>query len=50
MGNEATKAQIRNWLENAIKEAKNPDMRKILKSKRELRKKVVRQKLWIIKT
>jgi len=41
MGNEATKAQIRNWLENAIKEAKNPDMRKILKSKRELRKKVV---------
>jgi len=41
MGNEGTKAQIRRWLENAIREVKNPDMRKILKKKRELKKKTV---------
>jgi hypothetical protein len=41
MGNEKTKAQIKRFLENAIKEAKNPDQRKILKKKRELKKKEV---------
>jgi len=41
MSNEKTKAQIRRWLDNAVKEAKNPDQRKILKKKRDLKKKVV---------
>ena len=41
MSNEKTKAQIRRWLEESVKEAKNPDMRKVLKKKRELRKKVI---------
>lgn len=38
MGNEATKKQIRDWIENAIREAKNPDPRKIIKKQREQRK------------
>lgn len=39
MGNEQTKAQIRRWIEKAIKEAKNPDPKKILKKKRMQKKK-----------
>lgn len=41
MGNEKTKRQIRDWIEKSIKEAKNPDQRKLLKKKRELKKKEV---------
>jgi hypothetical protein len=41
MSNEATKKQIRDWIEGAIRESKNPDLRKILKKKRELRKKEI---------
>jgi len=41
MGNEKTKAQLIRFLDNAIKEAKNPDQRKILKKKRDLKKKEV---------
>jgi hypothetical protein len=43
MSNEGTKEQIRRWIENAIKEAKNPDPRKLLKKKREKKKKKVAQ-------
>ena len=39
--NEQTKAQIRRWIENAIKEARNPDLRKQLKKQREQKKKIV---------
>jgi len=38
MGNEATKKQIREWIEKAIKEAKNPDPRKLLKKQRKKKK------------
>ncbi|MFA5395223.1 MAG: hypothetical protein WC346_04315 [Methanogenium sp.] len=41
MGNEKTKKQIRDWLEQSVKEARNPDMRKIIKKKRELKKKEI---------
>lgn len=41
MSNEATKKQIRDWIENAIRESKNPDLRRVLKKKRELRKKEI---------
>ena len=41
MGNEKTKKQIRDWLENAVKEAKNPDLRKVLKKQRDLKRKTV---------
>lgn len=44
MGNEKTKAQIKNWIENSIKEAKNPNQRKLLKKKRELKKKEIAKK------
>jgi hypothetical protein len=38
MGNEQTKAQIKRWLDNAVKEAKNPDPRKKIKRQREQKK------------
>jgi len=38
---EATKQQIRNWIEEQIKEARNPDPRKLMKKKRELKKKMI---------
>jgi hypothetical protein len=38
MGNEFTKKQIRDWLENAIKKAKNPDPREKIKREREVRR------------
>lgn len=41
MSNEATKAQIRAWLEEAIKKAQNPDPREKLKQERERRRKLV---------
>ena len=41
MGNEKTKKQIKDWLDQAVKEAKNPDLRKVLKKKRELKKKEI---------
>lgn len=41
MGNQLTKAQIRKWLDDAVKEAKNPDMRKVLKDKRRQKKKTI---------
>lgn len=41
MGNEATKQQIRTWIEKAIKEAKDPDPRKIIKKKREIKRKTI---------
>ena len=41
MGNEGTKAQLRRWIEEAIKKARNPDLREILKKKRKLKKKKV---------
>lgn len=41
MSNTETKAQIRRWIEKSIKEAKNPDPRKLMKKKRELKKKTV---------
>ena len=41
MGNEKTKAQLKKWIEKSIKEAKNPDPRKLMKKKRELKKKIV---------
>jgi len=43
MSNEATKKQIRDWIENAIKEAKNPDPRKLMKKKREQRKSKIKK-------
>lgn len=41
INNEGTKEQIRRWLENAVKNAKNPDPRIILRKKREERRKKV---------
>ena len=38
MGNEKTKKQIRDWIEKSIKEAKNPDPRRLMKKKRDLKK------------
>lgn len=38
MGNEATRKQIRDWIEEQIKEARNPDPRKLMKKQREQRK------------
>jgi len=35
MENEATKAQIRNWLEKAIQEAQNPDPREKIRRERQ---------------
>lgn len=35
MSNEATKAQIKNWLDKAVREAQNPDPREKLKRERE---------------
>lgn len=41
MSNEATKLQIRIWLENAIKKAQNPDLReKLLRLRKERMKKI----------
>lgn len=44
MGNQLTKDQLRRWLDREVKEAKNPDPRKIIKNKREARKKKVAKK------
>lgn len=41
MSNEVTKAQIRTWLEEAIKKAQNPDPREELKREREKKAKQV---------
>jgi hypothetical protein len=41
MSNEATKAQIKAWLEEAIKKAQNPDPREKLIRERERKKKDV---------
>jgi len=41
MGNELTKAQLRRWLDREVKEAQNPDRRKLLKRKREQKKKEI---------
>jgi len=44
MNNESTKEQIRRWIENAIKKAKNPDQKELIKKKREVkRKKIAKQ-------
>lgn len=37
MSNEATKAQIRTWLDEAVRKAKNPDPREKLKHERQKR-------------
>lgn len=37
MGNEATKQQIKNWLEESVRKAKNPDKKELIKKKRMLR-------------
>lgn len=37
MGNESTKAQIRGWIEEAIRKAKNPDPREKIKKERQRR-------------
>lgn len=43
MSNEATKAQIRSWLENAVRRAKNPDPReKMLRDRQKKRDKVLK--------
>lgn len=34
MSNESTKKQIKDWLENAIKKAQDPDPRELMKKKR----------------
>jgi hypothetical protein len=41
MSNEATKQQIRAWLEEAIRKAQNPDPREKIKREREERRKKV---------
>lgn len=41
MSNEATKQQIREWLEQAIKKAQNPDLREKVRKEREKRKRMV---------
>lgn len=41
MGNELTKAQLKRWLDQEVKEVKNPDMRKILRNKRKQKKKKI---------
>lgn len=37
MGNEATKQQIRAWLQKAVEKAKNPDIREKFRRQREKR-------------
>lgn len=37
MSNEATKAQIRAWLDEAVRKAKNPDLREKIKRDRQKR-------------
>lgn len=44
MSNEATKEQIRSWLENAVKEARKPDPRKKIKKERQQKRKKVVQR------
>jgi len=41
MGNDYTKKQIKDWLERAVRKAKNPDLREIMKKRREQRKKKI---------
>lgn len=41
MANEGTKAQLKRFFDKAIDEAKNPDLRKIQKHKRDKKKKKV---------
>lgn len=41
MSNEATKAQIRTWIEESIKKSQSPDPREQLKREREEKKKKV---------
>ncbi len=43
MSNEATKQQIREWLEQAVKRAQNPDLRENLKRERDKKRKKVEQ-------
>lgn len=47
MGNEATKAQIRNWIEESVRKAQNPDPREQLKRQRQERAKKVQKKYGI---
>ena len=44
MGNESTKQQIKDFLDQAVKNAQNPDMRKLLKKQREKKKKIIAQR------
>ncbi len=37
MSNEATRAQIRGWLEEAVRKAKNPDPREKIRNERKRR-------------
>lgn len=41
MANESTNQQLRSFIEKAIKDAQNPDMRKLLKRQREKKKKII---------
>jgi hypothetical protein len=43
LNNEATKEQIKRWLEGAIKKAQNPDPREKLRRERKLRAKQVKK-------
>ena len=44
MGNEATKAQLKKEFQEALDEANNPDQRKLLKAKRNKKRKKTSQK------
>lgn len=41
MGNELTKQQLRNWLDKSVKEAKNPDPRKLMREERKKKRKQI---------
>lgn len=40
----STKEQIRAWIEESIRRAKNPDKKEILKKKRDAKKKIIAKK------
>ena len=42
--NEFTKLQIKNWLENAVKNAQNPDPKEQIRRQRQEKNKVVKSK------
>lgn len=44
MSNEYTKKQIKDWLDNAVKKAQNPDPREKVKREREERRKKVQSR------